>query len=355
METDVKILVRERELACRNAWGDDLWLDRSLPATTSSPQPPPRHTTFLGHRIDDEVTSVIDASAHGQGTSMADDVVTFTTVRAVDRPTRLSDDVNVAAVADQAERARVMARGSRDAILSARQRHALRRSTPQSDTQEADQFDEAESVGPAEAIGPRSDAEVSAAGDSDSTTSEPAFAPETVRTSVPLTRLRSFLRGEIDEQASTETTSTSDRPSHFEHVMMQAVRIKERSTSQQTLGPEIVATEALAYQPAFKDKPVVWDVDPDTLDIGFTRLVDRPKATPDPKLAIAQDQDVVLGETSPRIALYQPNPNVAPQPTVTNSPNMVSHGNLQSADLDEQVDLDHNTRQMTHQTSITSR
>lgn len=143
--SELKILVRERELACRNTWGVDLWVgDASSSATTPPHAKPPRNPRkgfiFGNRRSDDVVTSVVDATS---GTSpvpdshadvaKTDDVVTLTSMRPEDsvqshpRPTTPSDDHNAAADADQVERMMHMSRGNSDAVFHARARAVLRR------------------------------------------------------------------------------------------------------------------------------------------------------------------------------------------------------------------------------------
>lgn len=344
MESDVKILVRERELACRNAWGDDLWADPSLPATTSPPPSSRPSPTYVGHRLDDEVTSVIDASVHSHGTAQPDDVVTFTAVRAGERPTRPANDVNSEAVADQEERARVMARGNRDAILSARKRHALRRSsTPNAPT--ATDTDEAtvlESIATVDAGELASEDATSTREDVQPAAAEPAFAPATVRSSVGLPRLRSFLRGESDEPAVTESVPAFVRPSHFEHVMLQAERIKERAAAHQILGSDAKSAKEPFEPQGFNEEPVISNVDPETLDVAFARIrtvLDQPPllvADSTPELP-ASDQDFVLIEASPRAALYQPNPTSVEQEMGASIPEEEPEEYVEAADLDHAV------------------
>ncbi|MEJ7901538.1 MAG: hypothetical protein WKF63_06795, partial [Thermomicrobiales bacterium] len=139
--SDVKILVREKELACRNSWGDDLWIDAaSSPSSTHAVASPRKGLFYVNNRVDDEVTSVVDTtsgqtagSAGRQENEMSEDVVTLTSVRRSDAivhratPIPGENDLNSPAIADQAERARHMARGNKDAIQKARERHTQRR------------------------------------------------------------------------------------------------------------------------------------------------------------------------------------------------------------------------------------
>ena len=138
--SDVKILVREKELACRNSWGDDLWVDAAgggvQPVADGAPR---KGFSYVNLRVDDEVTSVVDTTAKhspvtaaDRSTSAIDDVVTVTSIRHTEaagpRPAKsaMEADHNAPAIADQAERARHMARGNKDAIQKARERHAQR-------------------------------------------------------------------------------------------------------------------------------------------------------------------------------------------------------------------------------------
>src|SRR5680860_739570 len=119
--SDLKILVRMKELACRNSWGDDLWVDASSTATTPPQDAAPRKGfIFASQRFDDEVTSVVDSASKPPSASTsypagADDIVTFTSVRP-DNSTRRHprsaasvNDHNEGANADQDERVRHMA------------------------------------------------------------------------------------------------------------------------------------------------------------------------------------------------------------------------------------------------------
>ncbi len=132
LNSGVKLLVRAGELACRNTWGGDLFQSRleddaSLDAAADLP----------GNDREDEVTSV---SIPSNKPVPAEDRV----VR--DRPVAQrsqSPDSNDAAHRDQEERARLMARGNRDALAHARQRFSSRRqATPQDDVVADDDIDE---------------------------------------------------------------------------------------------------------------------------------------------------------------------------------------------------------------------
>lgn len=134
VRSDVRLLVRRGELACRNTWGGDLFSSKdgevehrpdhatTHPSSTDHSHPPP---------LDDEVTSVVTPPVRRStgGDAGEDRVVS-------DRPSprrvegrgdgEEDDGRNDAARLDQDERARVMARGSGDAIARARARHLER-------------------------------------------------------------------------------------------------------------------------------------------------------------------------------------------------------------------------------------
>lgn len=314
MESDVKILVRERELACRNAWGDDLWADSSSPATTPQPAESARRTfTYLNTRLDDEVTSVVDASARPAMASTGDDVVTVTAVRPSDGPPPNSaNDVNAAAVADQEERARVMARGNRDAIASARQRHVQRRTQSNSTSETPPELSQDLLAGDQNHA-----SEIDTSGSASATDTmqtalpEPTISSESVTSDVGLPRLRSFFRGEEEHEESAAPSPTT---SHFDHVMMQAERIKERSAARR---PSREKPAARQIEPVSAPEPdehrLVWDVDPTALDVAFQRargaiaspvnLEDDARAEPEIDQMTARVP--VAMEPPPRIAIYQ--------------------------------------------------
>ena len=141
--SDVRILVRKDELACRNSWGNDLWVSAtgeqpvSQPAGGSPEQPAPLPVAM--QRRDDEITSVVhrDAPQHARNHVVAQDDIMVVEASLVperrDLPASDSDDDagNSAAHEDQALRAQVLARGgTHSAIQTARERMLARR-TPQ--------------------------------------------------------------------------------------------------------------------------------------------------------------------------------------------------------------------------------
>ncbi len=316
--SDVKILVRERELACRNTWGDDLWMDASSHATTSEVAPAARREfTYLNTRTDDEVTSVVDSGALTRpGGQSQDDIVTFTSVRPDETPANsapLDHDVNSAAVADQEERARQMAMGSRHAIDSARARHARRwapaktgnevtpgaanqAEPPVSDDQvinedhRGTQSTEAASGDHRfEAAGPVPRAEIEAHGalpplpDSEP---EPARLDPTVSAGIDLPRLRHFFRPDERQAIGPATASTQPAvTSNFEHVIRQAERIKALSKSERAAHTRATPSPARRPEKQLQSTPaptpvvatppraddVVWDMDHSELKLTFDR------------------------------------------------------------------------------------
>ena len=130
--SDVRILVRQGELACRNSWGNDYWEDRNAPPAaaqqpaSAAPTPAPVRVS-----VDDEVTSVVSQDAPPPRDEQRDVVVEQTTLPdesgIARRYLQRQDDPNEPAHQDQAERASIISRSERDAILLARERHRLRR------------------------------------------------------------------------------------------------------------------------------------------------------------------------------------------------------------------------------------
>lgn len=137
VSSDVRILVRKAELACRNAWGSDLWEDASLPAESPAarsgnsrdehvhmPQP------LAPVSYDDEVTSVVSADQHqaSRAEPMDDEVVDQSVIQFNDE---YPDE-------EQDERRNLLYRDSRNAIERARQRHLQRRQQPVMDEEAED-------------------------------------------------------------------------------------------------------------------------------------------------------------------------------------------------------------------------
>jgi hypothetical protein len=135
LSSGVKLLVRAGELACRNSWGGDLFQSRIDDEAAAEPVAP---ADLPASGQDDEVTSVTIPSGRPQ--PREDRVV-------ADRPAARRDahDTNDAARRDQEERARIMARGSRDAVAHARQRFTSRNQPrPDSDVVAGDNVDQQE-------------------------------------------------------------------------------------------------------------------------------------------------------------------------------------------------------------------
>lgn len=156
LTTEVRILVRKGELACRNPWGNDQWASKTPGSDrTARAVQPATDRLIAGTGAEDLVTSVttslsLQSSNPGSAgvqehisaqSAVPDDVI-------VSQPSMLPeagppaspepvivvrgdqedcDDLNLPAHEDQQERVRVIARGNRDAILKARERMVLRR------------------------------------------------------------------------------------------------------------------------------------------------------------------------------------------------------------------------------------
>lgn len=150
VSSDVRILVRKGELACRNSWGGDLWTSAEAQAFGPDSGPAAPGSAFIANEhTEDQVTSVRASGPSRSGTDSVvfsepsfraetreDIIVDHASVRTNDAgPRRASqsrgdvddDSLNIPAQEDQQERARIIARGSRDAILRARERHTQRR------------------------------------------------------------------------------------------------------------------------------------------------------------------------------------------------------------------------------------
>ncbi|MBA3274246.1 MAG: hypothetical protein H0T72_00515, partial [Chloroflexia bacterium] len=346
--SDLKILVREKELACRNSWGDDLWIDASATAAAPIITPAPRQgLTYTNRRVDDEVTSVVDtASKHapaspvrGVGTE-SDDIVTFTSVRSQDagaNPDRSRPyDLNAPANADQADRARYMARGNKDAIQKARERHTQRRKPvrqmiepdpspePGSDrileAQDRDRYnrqdfpynrqdlpndhaprDDYENTPPV----PREEVEASGQALSPAVGSDVRFdsVPQ-LKPEVDLSLLRGFLNRGHARGPRRDATDDHGRPaSAFDMVLKQAREVRaagdlELRNRQHPPGGHYAPVSAPLQEPSVSDTSepnasarVVWDVDGERLTIAFDRArvaIERPVAS-EPRAAATID------------------------------------------------------------------
>ena len=121
--SDNLLLVRSGELACRNDWGGDLFQGKDDAPLDSSDLAAQADLPAAG--VDDEVTSVVTRFEDPDTLAAEEDRVVS------DRPVphhRDEDDDpwNDAAHREQLERAHVIARGSRDALMRARERHSSR-------------------------------------------------------------------------------------------------------------------------------------------------------------------------------------------------------------------------------------
>ncbi|MBA2470290.1 MAG: hypothetical protein H0V37_12875, partial [Chloroflexia bacterium] len=319
--SDLKILVREKELACRNSWGDDLWVDASATAVTPSIASAPRKgLTYANHRVDDEVTSVVDtaskpapASPAHADTSGPDDIVTFTSVRRQGTgvypgtPGSRPNDLNGPANADQAERARFMARGNKDAIQKARERHTQRRKPvrqmiepdpsppePESDrileAQDRDQYnrqgfpsdqaprDDYQNTPPV----PRDEVEANGQALSPAIGSDARFdSVPHLKPEVDLSLLRGFLNHDHANGPGRDADGgRGGTVSAFDLVLKRAQELKaagdlENQHRQSPLG-------GLRAPAAAPDAGVVWDVEGERLTIAFDRArvaIERPVAS----------------------------------------------------------------------------
>jgi len=132
--SDVKILLRKDELACRDSWGSDLWVDAKAPDSQPAPRPaqPVADIILPIQKLSDEVTHVttkdmpIVARDADQPDVIVQEASLFPEVTTPSEPATPDRDTNVAAYDDQAERARIMARGESDAVQHARSRMAQR-------------------------------------------------------------------------------------------------------------------------------------------------------------------------------------------------------------------------------------
>lgn len=151
LSSDVRILVRKDELACRNSWGNDLWVNALESADTEIPVEFPRpaadDSMIPIQNLDDEITSVVASgtalhasllnSATSLGSEQGEDVVVgeaslvperLEIMTPPDDRKGLEDGGNPGAHDDQALRMEVLARrGNQDALQQARERLRKRR------------------------------------------------------------------------------------------------------------------------------------------------------------------------------------------------------------------------------------
>lgn len=159
LSSEVRILVRKGELACRDPWGSDYWISKSdtgvAADTGEAAHLAPPERLVAGPRADDQITSVTASFSAGTsrtGSQHVDDPVSLRETRPddviVSQPLMLPEDArssiseqtferdrdnfnpNLPAHEDQQERVRLIARGNRDAIVKARERVVLRRGGP---------------------------------------------------------------------------------------------------------------------------------------------------------------------------------------------------------------------------------
>lgn len=112
------LLVRAGALDCRNSWGEDFWTpaDATSSETAQAPAPSPGASSAF-KATSAPSTSPVEDLVVRQDSLMNDDLAS-----AAHTGQRDDESINHAALSDQDERARVMARGAREAILRARER-----------------------------------------------------------------------------------------------------------------------------------------------------------------------------------------------------------------------------------------
>lgn len=219
VSSDVRILVRKAELACRNAWGSDLWepanaedAPAAQPAATSQPQQQPQQPAMPVAAYDDEVTSVVSADEHAAARPSLDDEV-------VDQSIINFNDNDHDYDWEQDERRDLLYRDSRSAIERARQRHAGRRITPARDGDGDDDVVISEGEAPAaDASGslepptfePDDFIEEEAPTSTPVDENDDALISEGVRTPTP--RSRRLRRFREERKAPKEMTAAEDEP-----------------------------------------------------------------------------------------------------------------------------------------------
>lgn len=231
VSSDVRILVRRNELACRNAWGSDLWEDATgdeAPAArppAASDEPVTVPAASMSVSFDDEVTSVISSDQHtgGRHATQDDDVVEQSTIA-------YEDDYGDY---EQDERRDLLYRDSRSAIERARQRAVQRRVHP--DAGEDDDVILVEGVGSAtESAGEETSLESPAFEPDDfieeeapSSTSaveehDDALLSEGIRTPSPRMRRLRRSRQQHDRPKQERVTKTDPDPDDVELVLPQS-------------------------------------------------------------------------------------------------------------------------------------
>lgn len=118
--SDVRILVRKAELACRNSWGEDFWqaldsaeIDEPV-SPPSAPEPIDPNEGSIHISFEDEVTSVVDADIHRAKTRE-------------DLSDRMVEEANLDPDEQDDDRFGLLARGGRDSVGEARSRMLRRR------------------------------------------------------------------------------------------------------------------------------------------------------------------------------------------------------------------------------------
>lgn len=108
------LLVRARALDCRNSWGEDYWTPQGATLSPVPPVSPPATDATAAHApgADDLVIQ--------QATPTRNDGAAMTNASKIAHDD--DESINHAALSDQEDRAHVMARGAREAILRARER-----------------------------------------------------------------------------------------------------------------------------------------------------------------------------------------------------------------------------------------
>ncbi len=336
LASDVRILVRSRELACRNSWGDDLWAEKSSHATTSNAHPDDLPAPFIGDpQHDDTVTSVVDTgsrlSVRAETGGDNDDRITHTAVRDDDHaPAPLSvDDINAPANDDQTDRVRIMARGNRDAILRARERAAQRRqpARPSIEPAAGDTIDEPVDPGVSSPL-TETDSTVSRMAAYERTPpvprdevrsvsreASPAIGPDDrfdsvppIRADVELPRLREFLRHEQPDREPSRTPLPDVSLSSYDHVLRRAQEIKTSTgrsfqqagqASSRNSAPRPTPAKSFSQVPPTpepdepaSERDLVWDLDIANLNVVFSRVrtvLDEEQARQDPRSSHNQE------------------------------------------------------------------